>query len=151
MVICPLLGSHYNHTTLARQDVVVENVLHLLLVEAGIHLLLRLVKAHVPDDKRKEEERERVERNPVVGVALEALPEHVHLLGECRPLVDEEVLGSVVDEGRCVGHRVRGHVVVVRVHLEVRAVHLLLVNVPRLLDCLAIQFFCWVVRQKCWP
>lgn len=94
MVVRTLLGSYNNHSALTAHDVVVENVVHLLLVEASILALLLTVKANVPDDKRHEEERERIERNPVVGVALEALPEQVHLLGECRPLVHKEILCS---------------------------------------------------------
>lgn len=124
MVILTLLWSHNNHSALTPHDVELENVFHILRVEA-VPLLL-LVKAHVPDDKGEEEERQRIERNPVVGVTLEALPKEVHLLGEDRPLVGEEVLSGVVDEARCVRHCVRGHVVVVRIHLEVGAVHLLL-------------------------
>ena len=124
MVILALLRSHNNHSALTTHDVVLENVLNILLSETMP--LLRLVKARVPDDKGEEEERKRIQRNPVVGVALEALPKEVHLLREDRPLVGEEVLSGVVDEGRCVRHCVRSHVVVVGIHLEVRAIHLLL-------------------------
>jgi len=76
----------------------------------------------IPDYQGKEEERERVEGDPVVGIRLEAIPEDIHLVLEGRPLVHEEVLGTRVQEGARVDHCLRSHRVV-RIHLKSSAVH----------------------------
>ena len=136
MIILPLLRSHNHNSAIAGHDVVLEQLLDLL----GV-VLRSLVGLAGPDKDREEEESEWIEDDPPLRVILHAGPEEVHLASERRPLVGKEVVRSGVEEQSRVLHHVGGHVVVVRVHLKVAAVHSCLVNVLDQRGKSAIQFF----------
>ncbi len=144
MIILPLLGCHDHHSAIASDDVVLEKLLDLLGVVAR-----HLIDLVGPDEDGKEEESERVESDPDLRVLLHAGPKEVHLAAEGRPLVREELVRCIIEEGGRVLHHVEGHVVVVGVHLEVGAVHFSRLNVLPFQVCWPFNFFCQVDMIKC--
>ncbi len=136
MIILPLLGGDNKHSPITAENVVLQKLLDLLGVVAR-----HLIDLVGPDEDGQEEERQRVEGDPGLGVLLHAVPHEVHLARKRRPLVGEELVGRIVEERGRVLHHVGGHVVVVGIHLEVGAVHLSRLNVLDISWVEAIQFF----------